>query len=82
MAETARCRSCQAEIRWATLPDGKPMPLDANPVDGGNVAVHRHLSGVLYARVLKAGEEPEPHERRGVSHFATCSDAAAFRRRA
>lgn len=77
-----RCRSCAAPIVWATTPAGRLIPIDAQPVDDGNVAVHRSLDGVhMYARVLKVGEEPEPGEGRGTSHFATCPNADAHRRR-
>lgn len=81
MPETARCSSCGHPIRWATMASGKANPLDALPVADGNVAAHLDTNGVLRARVLKAGEEPGAHERRGVSHFTTCPRAADHRRR-
>ncbi len=81
MGEPARCRSCGAEISWATSPTGTLMPLDGQPTTDGNLAVHRDTRGDLHARPLKAGEEPLEHERRGMSHFATCPNAAAHRRR-
>lgn len=43
----AQCRSCRAEILWATTPKGKRAPLN----------------------------------RDGTSHFATCPQAPAWRRR-
>lgn len=27
-----RCRSCKAPVRWVTMPSGKPMICDADPV--------------------------------------------------
>jgi hypothetical protein len=81
MAEPARCRSCGAEIAWATTPGNSLIPLDAAPRDTGNLAVHRNPRGDLIARPLKAGEQPDAHEKPGISHFATCSDAASHRRR-
>lgn len=78
----ARCHSCGADIRWATMNSGKANPLDADPTPDGNVAAHLDDHGVLRARVLKADEEPDAHERRGVSHFTTCPSAALHRRRA
>lgn len=81
MAEPARCKSCAAELAWATSPTGALLPLDAAPTGDGNLAVHRDARGDLQARPLKAGEEPHAHERRGTSHFATCPNAAAHRRR-
>lgn len=80
MAEV-ECRSCGAAIVWAVLPSGKAVPLDAQPVVGGNVAAYRDHTGTLQARVLKAGEEPAAVEHRGVSHFATCPNAHEHRRR-
>lgn len=82
MTETARCRSCGRPVRWATMPTGKLNPLDADPDPTGNIAAHLDARGDLHARVLKAGEEPEPHERRGVSHFSSCPQADQHRRRA
>jgi hypothetical protein len=34
---TARCRSCNAEIVWASTAQDKFVPVDAEPVPGGNV---------------------------------------------
>jgi hypothetical protein len=34
---TARCRSCNAEIVWASTAQGKFMPVDAESVPDGNV---------------------------------------------
>jgi hypothetical protein len=31
----ARCRNCEAEIRWVTNESGKGLPLDADPIIGG-----------------------------------------------
>lgn len=71
-----RCRDCQADIIWSRTQAGKMMPLDPERREPGdpaaNVAVARnHLGGVL-ARVLKAGEVPEPFEWLAIPHFATC----------
>lgn len=82
MGEPARCRSCGREIQWASTSAGKLIPLDAQPVADGNIAAHRDADGNLWARTLKRGEQALEHERRGVSHFATCPHAAAHRRRA
>lgn len=77
---TPTCKSCDGPIVWATLPSGKLMPLDAQPVPNGNIAARRDERGDLVARVLKDGEQPANGERRGTSHFATCPNAAAHRR--
>lgn len=78
----AACRSCGAGIRWAlTAASGALIPLDELPVVDGNLAVTRKGNGDLIARVLKQGEAAGPHERRGTSHFVTCPNANAHRRR-
>lgn len=81
MTQPARCRTCGAEIAWATTPAGSLIPLDAQPHPTGNLAVHRNARGDLIARPLKAEDEPDAGEKRGISHFATCPDSAAHRRR-
>ncbi len=81
MGEGARCKSCQAPISWATATGGSLIPLDAEPHPTGNFAVHRNERGDLIARPLKAGEQPEAHEKAGISHFATCPSSASHRRR-
>ena len=79
----AECRSCRITIDWAQLPDGKPVPVDrASAGDPkGNLAVHRTTAGTLKARVLKAGEQLQPGEVRGISHFASCPQARQWRER-
>jgi hypothetical protein len=79
----ANCRSCRIEIDWAQLPDGKPVPVDrSNAGDpGGNLAVRRTAAGTLQARVLKAGEQLQAGEVRGISHFASCPQAQQWRQR-
>lgn len=75
------CRSCGARIWWATTTAGKAMPIDDGPADDGNLAVSRDRLGRLTARALVLDEEPEGHEHRARSHFSTCPNADAHRRR-
>ncbi len=88
MAEPRLC--CGIWIDFACLdghdgdsPPRPPMPVERRSAGqpGGNLAIRRDPGGVLRYRVLRAGEEPGPGEKRGVSHFATCRDAAAWRKR-
>jgi len=67
------CRSCNAPILWARSAKGKrrPMPLDPEPVPGGNVEL---VDGEAW--VVK----PDPNVPRYVSHFATCPNAGQHRR--
>lgn len=82
MKPTARCTSCNAPIVWAFTSTGKRMPVNPDPVVGGNVVL---LTGNQQpeAQVLGAAEVA----RRAAlgllchtSHFATCPQADAHRR--
>jgi hypothetical protein len=76
MPEQSVCRSCGAPIRWAvTRATGARIPLNPEPVPGGNIVVE--ASG--FVRVLGRGEEAPPGAR-FVSHFVTCPFAAAHRK--
>lgn len=70
------CRSCGEAILWARTVNGKPMPLDPEPVRGGNVRLEKGTAHVLGP--LEADAEPRLY----VSHFATCPQAASHRKRA
>ena len=79
----ARCRSCDAEIVWATSATGKAMPLNAKPDPMGNV----RLFGAAGARsaVVLAGEKLEAARSSGallfMPHHATCPEGLAWRKR-
>lgn len=79
----SRCRSCGAPIVWAvTEAHRRRMPVDAEPVDGGNVLlstddpplaqVHAPGQASLFA---DAANRPTY-----TSHFATCPQADQHRR--
>lgn len=70
------CRSCGAPIAWATTTNGKPMPLDPDPVPNGNVVIGIDGVAMVFART---GQVPKGFDRFR-SHFATCPEAAKFRR--
>lgn len=73
----AACRSCGAPVVWKRTPKGKPIPLDPNPVDNGNIVVDGNTAevvGPLEAIARGAGQLY-------VSHFATCPDANHHRNR-
>lgn len=80
---TATCRSCRAAIIWTTnVASGKRMPVNAEPDEQrGNVVLVSGNDGPE-ARVLTAAELAARVSRRGLhlSHFATCSEAARWRR--
>lgn len=77
---SARCGSCGEAIIWATTDTGRHMPIDAVPVDTGNIAVHRGHDGELRARVLKHGDTVAEWEKRGTTHFETCPNADQHRK--
>jgi hypothetical protein len=88
---TTRCRSCNAELIWATTEKGKQIPLDAEPGADGNIRLEER-SYPVYGRgplvreeiVLTAVPAPyEGEERQGdryLAHFATCKDAKKWRK--
>jgi hypothetical protein len=87
----AECSSprCHEEIDWAykdeepeTGKQPKRTPVNRASADDpkGNLEVWRDEHKVLRYRYLKKGEVPAPGHHRGVSHYATCVDAASFRR--
>jgi hypothetical protein len=72
----ATCKSCGAPIVWAFVPrTGRRMPVDADPVDDGNVILTRPSTSMAEAHVVAKGAGTH------VSHFATCPQAAEHRRR-
>lgn len=68
-----RCSTCKAPIRWVSSVKGRPMPIDPDPVDRGNLLIEDTLVGQV-ARVVPPGDGT--HQ----SHFASCAHAAAHRR--
>jgi hypothetical protein len=78
----SRCRSCGAEIVWATTEAGKAMPLDAAPTVEGNVAVTGAekpvatvLAGLFLEEARSAGRELF------MPHHATCPQGRAWRKK-
>ena len=77
----SHCRSCGAEIVWATSPTGRAMPLNAKADPMGNVRVFG-ASGARSAVVL-AGEKLKRAQADGsllfMPHHATCPDGPSWR---
>ena len=74
-----KCRSCGRPIIWTITTKGKRMPVDANPDPNGNIALDELADGTVRASVTG----PSPAlitEPRYMSHFATCPEAARWRR--
>ena len=91
--EVKECRSCGAEITWCVTESGKKMPVDRNPVPGGNIRLIQHdpnhpplalydakkeLAGA--ALQLPLDEEDEAKPLAYVSHFSTCPEARNWRK--
>lgn len=86
MRQTGSCEACHEPIVWAQVRTKaglySTMPIDLDPAPNGNLAVYKDHLSRLKARTLRKGEEPEPYERRAVSHFATCPHRDRFRKKA
>lgn len=85
-AYVRQCRSCDADIIWARTMTGRQMPVDAEPTEGGTVLLENrqgHIRATVYpdAGTQRALLNPETRKRLHASHFATCPDANAWRRR-
>lgn len=78
----SRCRSCTAEVFWARTASGKLIPIDAEPVDGGNVHVVTRRADGTPATIRVATQDElgiHPDKSTYVSHFATCPSANEHR---
>lgn len=86
----ARCASCDAPIFWTLTRKLKNMPVDAEPVEVAKGFRLVDRDGALVDPAEEEGEgrvpravytaAPEPGERLYVSHYATCPQAAQWRR--
>ena len=82
MRATAKCKSCEAPIRWVVVSGSNArMPLDAKANPDGNVWIDHWAGGTP---VVKIASKTNPPPANAVvlytSHFATCPDAATHRR--
>ncbi len=69
------CRKCGKPIIWATTTAGNHIPIDAQPDPAGNQAVFKDVTGTVRTAQLRAGDQPEGWQRRGMPHFpaTTCT---------
>lgn len=83
LRKVVKCTGCERPIVWAQTSNGKSMPVDAVPTKDGNVLLFDTADpGRLFAMVLAKPElEARPEVERFTSHFATCPEAARFRKR-
>lgn len=79
----SRCRSCDAQILWATTAAGKAIPLDAEPAELGNVKIYGREANL--SAVTLAGNELRTAREDGVRlfmpHHATCPQGQSWRKR-
>jgi len=79
--KTDRCSSCNALVVFAQNPKTLiTMPIDANPVAGGNIRLTERVGGLPLAEVVSRTLAFGRTDLR-LSHFATCPNAAAHRKR-
>lgn len=76
------CASCGARILWCVTPAGRRIPVDADPVPGGNLRLAGQPGGTTQATVAGAAVDLFDGDdgSRYVSHFATCPHASEHRR--
>ena len=74
------CRSCGAKIIWTITAKGHRMPVDAERVNGGNIALAPDPSGTPTSLVLhlQKGQTTTAYR----SHFVSCPPADQHRKRA
>ncbi len=85
-----RCASCDAEIIWAKSVTGKSMPVDPEPIEGGNIVLVRNDSDepptaryegpARQAYLKKLAERRRDVSKLFVSHFTSCPDAEKWRK--
>jgi len=77
----ANCQSCRAAIIWATTASGKPGPFEKD--DDGIWTIVNGVARYVGGGKLRAPQGSlalEAPQHRYTSHFATCPDAARWRR--
>lgn len=71
------CRSCGAHVRFVTTQAGKTAIVDADPAPNGNLVA----TGPGHIRYASKAEPAPVGAPLYLSHWASCKDAAAWRRR-
>lgn len=79
------CRSCGAEIVWTVTDSGASMPLNPEPVEGGNIVFRPQVTLPGFGadpqvEYIAPADVTDPRPRY-VSHFATCPDARSWSKR-
>lgn len=69
----AKCKSCGARVIWARTKNGKPTPLNADPVPDGTMYVRDGVA--RHVDLLTPKDTPWY-----MPHFATCPQADEWRK--
>lgn len=77
---TENCRSCHKPVIWTRTARDKAMPVDAEPVKDGNVALRWHDDGITVLSTVPPAHLAFGRRDLRKSHFAQCPDAAKWRR--
>ncbi len=74
------CRTCSARIVWCVSEaTGNRMPVDADPVAGGNLRMTRNPIPSVHVEPQLSLFDDDDDQLRYVSHFVTCPDAHLWR---
>jgi hypothetical protein len=82
----SKCRSCGAPVIWTiTEGEGKTMPVDAEPVEDGNIRLEErgqktNMGTPAPTAIYDTTESLFGSSNRYVSHFATCPEATQWRK--
>jgi len=74
-----KCRSCGAPIKWVVTQKNRRMPVDLEPVEGGNIELHPQ--GEFRPPLAVYHSIRPPGIKYYISHFATCPKAEQHRRK-
>jgi len=76
----SKCRSCEATIVWCVNERGKRVPVDADPVAGGNMRIiHNPIPNVRLQPDIELFSDDDDGVRY-VTHFMTCPHADEWRK--
>lgn len=73
-----KCRSCNADIYWATFKEGA-HPIDRTPVESGPLILALTSAGKLVASHV--GPSVYPGRNHYTSHFSTCPNRVEHRKK-
>ena len=73
------CGSCGAPVLWKVNPKGKRVPIDPEPVLGGNVQLDGDHE-IVYLTRLQRVTAMESGDLMYQTHFVSCPDAVQWRK--